>query len=234
MDESQVERFAAGYRQMRDEQLLALLADSGSLTDTAHAALLRVISARPSIPADEVERAKAGAIAAKEGAELQSGERPKLGGWLAFLIFGLCTVPLRTAGTFWTAISDAEKEAPVLLEMGTWHIYKYVAIALCISVLVVSIIAIHAILAGKTNAHLQRVIAILWYISLGVFSIDLVASGVLFGFENVAAIFEDSETITQLIISTVITILWTGYLTMSEHCKRRYPVEANRTILGRT
>lgn len=150
-------------------------------------------------------------------------ERPSLGFWLGFLTFGLCTAPIRTAVDTYGQIRAAEQEAPALLEWVSWDIYKVTATGLCISVLVASIIAIHAIHAGRTRRHLQRIVAALWYINLGAFVIDFLVAGVLFGFANAALVFEDEGTLIQLLVAIFLAGLWTAYLLLSERCRDRYP-----------
>lgn len=118
-------------------------------------------------------------------------ERPSLGFWLGFLTFGLCMSPIRTAAQTYGQIHLAEQQAPALAEMGSWLAYKAIATALCLSVLAAAIVAIHAIHAGRTHRHLQRIVAVLWFVSLGVFVIDFLAAGLLFGFANAALVFED-------------------------------------------
>lgn len=151
------------------------------------------------------------------------GERPSLGFWLGFLTFGLCVAPFKTALEAYGQIRAAEQQAPALLEWVRWDIYKFIAAGLCISVLIAAILAIHAIHAGRMRRHLQRIVAALWFISLGVFVLDLLASGVLFGFANTAQVFGDQGTLIQLFVGIFFTSLWTAYLLLSERCRDRYP-----------
>jgi hypothetical protein len=104
-----------------------------------------------------------------------------------------------------------------------WDIYKLIATGLCISVLIAAILAIHAIHVGRTRRHLQRIVAALWFISLGVFVFDFLTAAVLFGFANSAQVFEDQGTLIQLFVGTFFTSLWTAYLLLSERCRDRYP-----------
>ncbi|HKP26639.1 MAG TPA: DUF2569 family protein [Dongiaceae bacterium] len=150
-------------------------------------------------------------------------DRPGLGFWLGFLTFGLCMAPIRTALGTYGEISAAEQATPAILELPSWLVYKYIAAGLCISVLIAAIVAIHAIHAGRTRRHLLRIVALLWYISIGTFVLDFLVAGVLFEFENAMLVFEDSGTTIQLLLGAVFTGLWTAYLLLSDRCRDRYP-----------
>lgn len=218
MDQGKIRRFAERYRQMRDERLAALLAAQGTLSDEAKRALLDVIAERPD--AKSIEERARGEV--HRQAQL-AADRPTLGFWLGFLTFGLGVAPLRLAFATYIQIRMAETQAPQLLEMGAWLTYKFLSAGLCMSVFVASGVAIHAIHAGKTRGHLWRVVAVLWYISLGVFAIDFALSGILFGFANTWAVFDDDAMMGQLFFGLFFTALWTAYLTLSKRCRRRYP-----------
>ena len=219
MDQEKVGRFAEGYRQMRDEKLASLLLTSDSLTEEAKKALFDVIAERPGL----TDIIRQGEERVARAASSMPSERPSLGFWLGFLTFGLCTAPIRTAVQAYGQIRAAEQEAPALLEWVSWDIYKVTATGLCISVLAAAILAIHAIHAGRTRRHLQRVVAALWYINLGAFVIDFLVAGVLFGFANAALVFEDGGTLVQLLVAIFLASLWTAYLLLSERCRDRYP-----------
>jgi len=149
--------------------------------------------------------------------------RPSLGFWLGLLTFGLCVAPFKTAFEAYGQIRAAEQQAPALLDWVRWDIYKLIATGLCISVLIAAILAIHAIHVGRTRRHLQRIVAALWFISLGVFVFDFLTAAVLFGFANSAQVFEDQGTLIQLFVGIFFTSLWTAYLLLSERCRDRYP-----------
>jgi hypothetical protein len=219
MDQEEVNRFAEGYRQMRDEKLASLLVTSDSLTEEAKKALFDVIAERPGL-GDIIRQ---GEERVARAASSRSDERPGLGFWLGFLTFGLCMAPIRTAFGTYTEISKAEQQSPVLLEWPTWQAYKYIAAGLCISVLLAAIVAIHAIHVGRTRSHLLRVVAVLWYISLGTLVLDLLVTALLFGFENAALVLQDAGTMMQLLLAIFFTSLWTAYLLLSERCRNRYP-----------
>src|SRR6185436_10478866 len=100
MDQEESRRFAEGYRQMRSEQLAALLAEQSTLTAEAKQALLDVIAARPDSAdihrqAMDDTRRQAERQAQKEAEEKAKGEarrqiqrssdRPCPGFWLWFL-----------------------------------------------------------------------------------------------------------------------------------------------------
>jgi Protein of unknown function (DUF2569) len=219
MDQEKVDRFAEGYRQMRDEKLASLLVTSDSLTEEAKSALFDVIAERPGL-ADIIRQ---GEERAARAASTISSERPSLGFWLGFLTFGLCVAPIRTAVSAYGEIRAAEQQTPVILEWVTWQAYKVIATGLCISVLVAAIVAIHAIHAGRTRRHLQRIVAMLWYIALGAVALDFLAAGLLFGFVNSALVFADPGFVGQILVGVFFTSLWTAYLLLSARCRDRYP-----------
>lgn len=219
MDQEAVSRFAEGYRQMQDEKLASLLVTSDSLTEEARTALHAVIAERPGLT-DIISQ---GEERVARAATSKSDERPSLGFWLGFLTFGLCMAPIRTAIATYGEIQAAELEAPVIAEWVSWQAYKFIAAGLCVSVLIAAIIAIHAIHAGRTRRHVQRIVAVLWFINLGAFVIDFLIAGLLFGFANAALVFEDGGTLVQLLVAIFFASLWTAYLLLSERCRNRYP-----------
>lgn len=217
MDQDMVGRLADGYRQMRDEKLASLLAEHDSLTEEARQALLDVIAERPGLM--DVIRQGEERIARAA----MSAARPGVGFWLGFLTFGLCVAPIRTALATYGQIRVAEQQAPVILEWASWQLYKAIAAGLCISVLIAAGIAVHAIHAGRTRRHLQRIVAALWYINLGTFVLDFLVAGLLFGFANAALVFEDGGTVIELFFAVLFASLWTAYLLISKRCRDRYP-----------
>jgi Protein of unknown function (DUF2569) len=204
---------------MRDEKLASLLMTHDSLTEEAQKALLDVIAERPGL-ADIVRQ---GEERVARAASTISDERPSLGFWLGFLTFGLCMAPILMAFGTYTKIGKAEQQSPVLLEWPPWQAYKYIAAGLCISVLLAAVVAIRAIHAGRTRSHLLRVVAMLWYISLGTSVLEFLVAALLFGFENVVLLLQDARTMLQLLVAIFFPSLWTAYLLLSERCRGRYP-----------
>jgi hypothetical protein len=219
MDQEAVSRFAEGYRQMRDEKLASLLTTRDSLTEEAQQALLDAIAERPGL-ADIVRQ---GEERVARAASTLSSERPGLGFWLGFLTFGLCMAPIRAGFGTYTEISKAEQQSPMLMDWAPWQAYKYIVAGLCISVLLASILAIHAIHAGRTRSHLLRVVALLWYISLGTSVLELLVTMLLFGIESAGLLLQNLGTMMQVLVAIFFTSLWTAYLLLSERCRDRYP-----------
>lgn len=149
--------------------------------------------------------------------------RPTLGFWLGFLTVGLCIGSIRTAVETFQQISLAQEQVPQLLEMGSWQAYKIFSAILCLAVFAAAILAIHAIHAGKTRDHLLRIIAALWFMSLGSSVIDYLASGFLFGFAATTEAIAEQEVVFQFFISIFVVSLWTAYLLRSDRCRLRYP-----------
>jgi hypothetical protein len=245
MDEEQLRRLAEGYRQMRDEQLAALLAERSTLTDEAHQALLDVIAARPDSAGihqramaevrSEAERQfrKGAKRKAKEEAKIQrASDRPDLGLSLWFLTVTLGALALWRVYPY-VMLRVSEAQVPEYLEMEEWLPYKTISLGLAVSALIAAGMAIHAIHAGTTHSHLRRVIVALWYISPGVLVIDLAASGLLFGLENFRLSMGHVPTVIHLVIAVLIASLWTAYLTRSQRCGRRYPTNAAEESVAR-
>jgi hypothetical protein len=242
MDEEQLRRLVEGYRQLRDEQLAALLAEQSTLTDEARQALLDVIAARPSSAGihrqalDEVrskverQARKEAETKAKEEAKVRrSSDRPDLGLWLWILTVTLGALALWRVYPY-VMLRVSEAQVPEFLEMEQWLPYKAISLGLAISALIAAGIAIHAVHAGTTHSHLRRVIVALWYISPGVLVIDLVASGLLFGLENFRRSMGHVPTVIHLVIAVLIASLWTAYLARSQRCGRRYPTRAVESV----
>jgi hypothetical protein len=149
--------------------------------------------------------------------------RPTLGFWLGFLTVGLCLGSIRMALETFQQISLAQEQVPELLEMGAWQTYKVISAILCLVVFAAAILGVHAIHSGKTRGHLLRVVAVIWFMSLGSSVIDFLASGFLFGFAATAESFADQAIMIQVVISIVVACLWTAYLLRSDRCRLRYP-----------
>ena len=136
MDREQLRRLADGYRQMRDEQLAALLAEQGSLTEEARQALLDVIAARPD-PAGIHQRAmddvrskaerqarKEAETKAKEEAKIRrSSDRPALGPWLWLLTVTLGALALWPVRDY-VMLRVQEAQLPELRDMPEWPAAK--------------------------------------------------------------------------------------------------------------
>ena len=244
MDQEERRRFAEGYRQMRNEQLAALLAEQSTLTEEAKQALLDVVAARPDSAdihrqAMDDTRRQAERQAQKEAAEKAKGEarrqvqrssdRPSPGFWLWFLTVTLGVLALKCVYAY-AMMRVSEAQLPELLEMEEWPTIKAISLGLSVSALIAAGIAIHAIHAGTTRGHLRRVIAVLWYISPGVLLINFAASGLLFGFENVWLSFGHMPTVIHLVIAVLIASLWTVYLMRSQRCRHRYPKRLEESV----
>jgi hypothetical protein len=219
MEEEQRQRFANGYRRMPDEELARLLAESHSLTDEARQALIDVVDERPDPAAI---RATAEDRAAVRNAS-PPAERPGLGFWLGFLVFGFCMAPLRAIGQTSNQFAVTEGLYPQLLEMDSWKTYKGISWLLVASVAGASIIAVIAITKGTRHRDRNRVLAALWFNALGITVLDLVATAFLFGWETVREAFADPQANIQSVVAVVFASIWSAYLTMSDRCKRRYP-----------
>lgn len=219
MDEEQRRRFADGYRQMPDEKLASLLAESNSLTDEARQALNDVIDER----SDPAAIRATAEDKAEPPSTLQRAERPGLGFWLGFLVFGFCMAPLRAIGQTSNQFAVTEGLYPQLLEMDSWKTYKGFSWLLVVGVVVASIIAIVAITKGTRHRDRNRVLAALWYNALGITLLDLVATAFLFGWETLREAFADPLANTQSVVAVVFASIWSAYLTMSDRCNRRYP-----------
>jgi hypothetical protein len=234
MDEEQLRRLAEGYRQMRDEQLAALLAEQSTLTDEARQVLLDVIAARPDSAGihrqvlDEVrskaerQARKEAETKAKEEAKVQrSSGRPGLGPWLWLLAIALAALALCPVYDY-VMLRMQETQLPELREMPEWPAAKAIFLGASVSALIAAGIG-HALLAGTTHGHLRRAIGALWYVAPGVLAIELVLSALVFGFENFRRSLSHLPTVVQLVITVLIASLWTAYLMRSQHCRRRYP-----------
>ena len=149
--------------------------------------------------------------------------RPTLGFWLGFLTVGLCLGSIRMAVETFQQISLAQEQVPQLLEMGAWQAYKIISAILCLVVFAAAILGVHAIYSGKTRGYLLRVVAVIWFMSLGSSVIDFLASGFLFGFAATAESLAEQEIAIQFIISIIVACLWTAYLLRSDRCRLRYP-----------
>jgi hypothetical protein len=235
MDEKQLRRLAEGYRQMRDEQLVALLAEQGSLTEEARQALLEVIAARPD-PAgihrqalDDVRskaemqaRKEAEAKAKEEAKARRSSDRPGLGPWLWLLTIALGALALWPVYGY-VMLRVQEAQLPELGEMPEWPAAKAIFLGASLSALIAAGIGIQALVAGTTHGHLRRAIGALWYVAPGVPVIELVLSALVFGFENFQRSLSHLPTVVQLVSAVLIASPWTAYLMRSQRCRRRYP-----------
>jgi hypothetical protein len=235
MDEKQLRRLAEGYRQMRDEQLAALLTEQVSLTEEARQALLAAIAARPDPEAihrramDDVrskaaiQARKAAEAKAKEEAKVRrSSDRPGLGPWLwllAVTLGGLALWPVYD----YVMLRVQEARLPELGQMPEWPAAKAIVLGTSVSALIAAFIGVNALLAGTTRGHLRRAMAALWYVAPGVLVIELVLSALVFGFENLRRSLSDLPTMLQLVVMVAVASLWTVYLVRSPRCRRRYP-----------
>lgn len=235
MDEEQLRRLAEGYRQMRDEQLAALLAEQSSLTDEARQALLDAIAARPDSAgihrqamddvrskAERQGRKEAETKAKEEAKVRQSSDRPGLGVWLWLLTVSLGALALWPVYDY-VMLRVWEARLPELREMAEWPAAKAIFLGLSVSALIIAGIGIHALHAGTNHGHLRRAIGALWYVLPGVLVIGLGLSGLLYGFENFRRSLGHVPTVLHLVIALLVASLWTVYLLRSERCRRRYP-----------
>jgi hypothetical protein len=244
MDEEQLRRLAEGYRQMRDEQLAALLAEQGTLTDEARQALLDVIAARPDSAGihrramaearsktERQARKEAEARAKEEAKVRRPGDRPDLGPWLWLLTVSLGALALWPVYDY-VMLRVSEAQLPELREMAEWPAVKAIFLGVSVSALIAAGIGIHALHAGTTHGHFRRAIGALWYILPGVLVVELALSGLLYGFENLRRSLGHMPTVLHLVIALLIASLWTVYLLRSERCRRRYPKRgAERSVV---
>lgn len=243
MDEEQRRCLAEGYRQMRDEQLAALLAEQSTLVDEARQALLDVIATRPD-PAgihrqalddvrsktEELARKEAEAKAREEARVRRSSGRPGLGLWLWLLTLTLGALALWPVYDY-VMLQVWEARLPELREMAEWPAAKAIYLGASVSALIAAGIGIHALHAGTTRGHLRRAIGALWYVLPGVLVIELALSGLLYGFENFRRSLGHLPTVLHLVIALLIASVWTVYLLRSERCGRRYPgAEARQSV----
>lgn len=247
MDQEQQRRFAQAYRQMRDEQLAALLAEQGTLTDEAKQALLETIAERPeatgirhlALEAQQQVERQAQEQAEREiqrkirkDAEGQlASERPALGFWLGLLIVFLCVLALRRAAFTYAMITMMGVPYPQLVDRDTWLGYVLPSAAVTATVFIAAAIGIHAIYAGRMRSHLWRIVAMLWYVSFGSILVDLTVSALRHGLAAVWPVISAGSNVIYLVLLLAITAAWTGYLTRSERCLRRYPRRSERSVL---
>ena len=241
MDQEQLRRFAEVYRQMRDEQLAALLDEQSTLTDEARQALLDITAERPEVPGirqrmiDDArtqaeEQAQRDANEAKREVPL-GGLRPTLGLWLGLLIVGLVVWPLWRAVAVYSGIQVIDANGPHPFGADAWLAFKVIAIAINVSALAAAGVAIHAIHAGRTRRYLRRVVAMLWYISVGALLIQYAVMRLL-----LAAFYEQQEwSATPMVVNigiiVIISSLWTAYLLLSQRCRERYPKKPGQPVL---
>jgi hypothetical protein len=236
MDEELRRRLAEGYRQMRDEQLAALLTEQGSLTDEARQALLDAIGARPDSAAihrramDEVRgkaerqaRNEAEAKAKEEAKVRRASGRPGPGPWLWLLTVGLGALALWPVYDY-VMLRLQEAQLPELLrDMPEWPAVKAIYLGASVSALIAAGLGIHALHAGTALRHLRRAIGALWFLAPGVLVIELAFSALVFGFENFRRSLSHMPTLLHLVVALLVASLWTVYLLRSERCRRRYP-----------
>ena len=236
MDVEQRRLLAEGYRQMRDEQLAALLAEQDSLTEEARQALRDAIADRPD-PAsihrramDEIRgkaesqaRKEAEAKAKEEAKVRRTSGRPGLGPWLWLLTLALGALALWPVYDY-VMLRLQEFQLPELLrDMPEWPAVKAIYLGASVSALIAAGIGIHALHAGTTYGHLRRAIGALWYLALGVLAIESAFLALVYGFENVRRSFAHLPTLLHLVGVLLAASLWTVYLLRSERCRRRYP-----------
>jgi len=238
MDQEELRRFAEVYRQMRDEQLAALLDEQGALTDEARQALLGVVAERPEVPGirrramDEAWRqserqAERETKEARSDAQL-AGARPALGFWLGLLAVILSVWALwRSFGLCW-AIWTAD---PTLFEAAAFLAFKAIIIATAASMLAAAGVAIHAILAGNTRDHLRRIVAMLWYIAVGASLIAYTAIRLLLRPIYSQPEFSVAPFLIYFAIALIVASLWTAYLLGSQRCRLRYPKNPGESVL---
>jgi hypothetical protein len=235
MDGKQLRRLADGYRQMRDEQLAALLAEQGSLTDEARQALLDAIAARPDSAgihrqamddirgkAERQARKEAEAKAKAEAKVRRSSDRPGLGPWLWLLTLTLGALALWPVYDY-LMLRVQEAQLPELREMPEWPAAKAIFLALSVIALIAAGVGIHALHAGTTRVHLRRAIGALWYVLVGVLVTEFVLLGLVYGFDTLRRSLGHPPTVLHLVAALLVASLWTVYLLRSERCRRRYP-----------
>lgn len=218
MDQAHIQLLAERYRRMPDEALMSLQREQDSLTEEARQALAAVITERPSIKSPAAETAEE----ATGDAESRK-KRPLIGVWLGLLAFGLCVLPFRYAWDMWNQIWNLEWQQPILLEQRAWQIYKPFAACLCIAMFIAAGVALHAIYTRRTRQHLWRIVAAIWFMSLGVFVFDVAITMALYGFEIAYGTFADSDIMSGLGVSVLLASLWTAYLLQSERCRMLFP-----------
>jgi len=241
MDQEQLRHFAEIYRQMRDEQLAALLDEQSTLTDEAQQALLDVVAERPGVPAirrqvmDEAriladKQTKREAKEAKEDAQF-GGVRPTLGFWLGFLTVTLFFWAVWMCISTYQAIWIAETQLRHLFDPDAFLAFRLISIATTTTILAAAGVAIHAIHVGKTWRHLRHSVAMLWYVTVGAFLISHAALRLLLRPVDDRFAFHAAPFLAHLVIATIVASLWTAYLLLSQRCRLRYPKRPGGSVL---
>jgi hypothetical protein len=143
-----------------------------------------------------------------------------VGGWLAFLTFGLLVlVPVATVGSVVAGTMEVEREYPLIGLVPEWTTYK-VASWLAAAVLAgTSAYAGWGLAHGRTWSIVQRAVVALWVIGPGSF----VVLGVLIPWATFGGAESSSEFGgVALARSVVVAFLWTVYLNASRRVKATY------------
>jgi hypothetical protein len=222
MDETKRRLYTDQCRKASDEELVSLLRHADSLVDELKQGTLDALAERPN--ADEIRRR-----GSDWSAPPPSSDRPSLGFWLGFLTFVLGTSPVKVGLFAISSLTNAERMAPRLSEMGAWHAYKMLTGTLWVLVLIAAIVGIRTIHVGRTRRHLHQLIAVIWFIWVGTTICDLVVTFLLFGYAAAAGALQNETILSALVTGIVIALLWTAYLTLSQRCQRRYPA-VNREL----
>jgi hypothetical protein len=241
MDQEQLQRFAEVYRQMRDEQLAALLDEQSTLTDEARQALLNVVAERPDIPVIRQRMLGEAKAEADKQAERKTketardaqlgGVRPTAGFWLGFLSITLFIWAVWRSFGLYTAIWIGETRLPHLFEPDAFLAFRLISIAVTATILAAAGVGIHAIHGGTTRRHLRRIVAMLWYVTVGAFLITYAALRLLLRPIDDRFAFSIIPFVSYFVIAVIVAALWTAYLLRSQRCRLRYPEGPGEPVL---
>lgn len=143
-----------------------------------------------------------------------------VGGWLAFLAFGLLVIsPVATVGSVVAGTMAAEREYPFIALAPEWTTYKLVSWLAAAALAGISAYSGWGLTRGRTWSVVQRAMIGLWIIGPGSFLVFgvLIPWAILGGAEGSAA-----SGGVALARSVTGALLWTLYLNTSRRVKATY------------
>jgi len=144
-------------------------------------------------------------------------------GWLLLLVIGLTVIgPLLGAGRLNVELIAAEAQFPRLKTLETWGALKSATWWAYLVFAALSFYAGIGLARGRTISVVTRAKVLIWVI--GPFASVVLA--VLIPLAVVGKANLDAQLIGSLLVSVVVAVLWTAYLSKSKRVRATYGVSA--------
>jgi hypothetical protein len=151
-----------------------------------------------------------------------------IGGWLTFLVVGLCLLhPLFGAYQGVQNFTAAESNPTSFASLAAWASYKQAAWALFAVVSALRILAGASLLLSRQRSAVLFTVAVMWLCPL------LSAAGdclLLFRYFGQALSTTAAESMRQLLVAWFWAAVWSGYLFKSVRVRNTYGVRPNNSF----